>query len=64
MSEYIVQFFVTTIFGATWVLIQNGTVGNFFAFELGCTLGLILIWIFRKLVNYTNRKERLVEQWH
>ena len=64
MDNYLVQFLFTTIIGIIMLLAANGSVENFLAFELGCTIGLILIWIFRKLVNYTNRKERMVEQWH
>lgn len=64
MDNYLVQFLFTTIIGIIMLLAAGGSVENFLAFELGCTIGLILIWIFRKLVNYTNRKERMVEQWH
>ncbi len=62
--EYLVQFLFSTIVGIILILTVNGSVGNFLAFELGCTIGLVLIWIFRKLVDYSHRKDRVIEQWH
>ena len=62
--DYLIQFLFATLVGIIMVLTAHGSVENFLAFELGCTIGLILIWIFRKLVDYTHRKDRVIEQWH
>lgn len=48
--DYLTQFLFTTLIGIIMLLAANGSVENFLAFELGCTIGLILIWIFRKLL--------------
>lgn len=61
--NYLTQFLFASLVGIIMLLAAHGSVENFLAFELGCTIGLILIWIFRKLVDYSHRKDRVIEQW-